>query len=103
MGREFYAHHDHVFIEPIVETMTEGGIALIEHTDEDAPDVRMKHGTVRFAGKGKLLEDGQLSPLQAYAGLEVLYYVLPRTGRRVKVNGVEMDVVRDIDIAGHYV
>lgn len=100
--REFYAHHDHVYVEPTKVTMTTGGIALPDSVDEGV-DVCVKEGTVRYAGNGKLLDDGSYAPLQARVGAEVHYYVLPRTGRHVVVNGVELDVVRDIDITGHYI
>jgi len=103
MAREFVAAHDHVLIERIKVEMTEGGIALPETEDDNGSELRVRSGIVRYVGPGPLLDDGSRAPCQAIAGREVEYQVLPIRARTRKINGVELDVVRDNDIIGSYI
>ena len=101
MARQFHAHHDQVLIEPLKISMTPGGIALPD-SDESSSEIQVKTGTVRYVGPGPLADDGTRVPCQSVAGQEVEYYVLPSRARKRVIEGVELDIVRDNDVVGHY-
>lgn len=102
MARQFIAHHDQVLIEHLKISMTPGGVALPEFEEDATSEIKVKTGTVRYVGPGPLADDGTRVPCQCVAGQEVEYYVLPSRARKRVINGVELDIVRDNDVVGHY-
>ena len=75
------------------EEKTKGGI-IIPDTAKEKP----MEGKVSAVGKGKLLEDGKIHPLEVKAGDRVLFGKY--AGTEVKIDGVEHLIMREEDILG---
>ena len=84
--------HDRVIVERIEERTTAGGIVIPE-TAGDKP----QRGKVIAAGPGKL-ENGQRCALDVKVGDSVLFGKY--SGTEVKVDGVDLLVMREEDIMG---
>lgn len=85
---------DHVLLKPTVEDkMTKTGIVLPD-TSED--DKGLKQGEVLAIGPGKVLENGNRSPMSVKVGDKVL---LKKYGPdEVKIEGTEYLVAEESDI-----
>jgi chaperonin GroES len=75
------------------EDKTEGGI-IIPDTAKEKP----MEGKVVAVGKGKVLEDGKVAPLDVKAGDRVLFSKY--AGTEVKLDGEEHLIMREEDILG---
>jgi chaperonin GroES len=75
------------------EEKTEGGI-IIPDTAKEKP----MEGKVVAVGKGKVLEDGKVAPLDVKAGDRVLFSKY--AGTEVKLEGEEHLIMREDDILG---
>jgi chaperonin GroES len=75
------------------EEKTEGGI-IIPDTAKEKP----MEGKVVAVGKGKVLEDGKVAPLEVKAGDRVLFSKY--AGTEVKLDGEEHLIMREDDILG---
>lgn len=75
------------------ETKTKGGI-IIPSTAQEKPVL----GDVIAVGKGKVLEDGKVRPLDVKAGDRILFGKY--SGTEVKIGGVEHLILREEDILG---
>jgi len=75
------------------EEKTEGGI-IIPDTAKEKP----MEGRVVAVGKGKVLEDGKVAPLDVKAGDRVLFSKY--AGTEVKLDGEEHLIMREDDILG---
>ncbi|MFQ5488619.1 MAG: co-chaperone GroES, partial [Gammaproteobacteria bacterium] len=84
--------HDRVIIRRKEEEQTSPGGIVIPDTAAEKP-VR---GEVIAVGNGKLLENGDLRPLDVQVGDEVLFGKY--SGTEVKVHGEELVVMREDDI-----
>jgi len=73
------------------EEMTKGGI-FIPETAKEKP----QQGEVIAVGKGKMLENGQIIPLEVKAGDRVLYGKY--SGTEVKLEGEEYLIVKESEI-----
>ena len=86
--------HDRVIIQRLdAETKSPGGI-VIPDTAAEKP-IR---GKVIAVGKGKILESGDVRPLDVKVGDRVLFGKY--SGQTVKVKGDELLVMREEDIMG---
>lgn len=86
--------HDRVVVRrKEEETTTPGGIVLPGSATE-----KPVQGEVIAAGNGKILESGQVRPLDVKVGDTVLFGKY--SGTEVKVNGEEVLVMREEDIMG---
>jgi chaperonin GroES len=84
--------HDRVIVKRLdQETKTASGIVLPE-TAAEKPD----QGEVLAVGNGKILEGGQVRPLDVKVGDRVLFGKY--SGQTVKMNGEELLVMREEDI-----
>ncbi|GAA5163098.1 co-chaperone GroES [Viridibacterium curvum] len=84
--------HDRVIIKRIeAERTTASGIVIPDSAGEK-PD----QGEVIAVGKGKILENGSVRPLDVKVGDRVLFGKY--AGQSVKVNGEEVLVAREEDI-----
>jgi len=72
---------------------TKGGI-IIPDTAKEKP----MEGKIIAAGKGKVLEDGKIHPLDVKAGDRVLF--AKYAGTEVKIDGEEHLIMREDDILG---
>ena len=84
--------HDRVIVKRLeAETKSAGGI-VIPDTAAEKP-VR---GEILAVGKGKILEDGKVRPLDVKVGDTVLFGKY--SGTEVKIDGQEMVVMREEDV-----
>jgi chaperonin GroES len=85
---------DRVIVKRVEEEgKTKGGI-IIPETAKEKP----MEGKVIAAGKGKVLEDGKIHPLDVKAGDRVLFGKY--AGTEVKIDGEEHLIMREDDILG---
>ena len=73
------------------EERTKGGIVLPDSAKE-----RPQEGKVLAVGKGKLLEDGTVKPLEVKAGDRILFGKY--AGTEIKVDDGEVLILREDDI-----
>ena len=86
--------HDRVLVRRVEdEKKTPGGI-VIPDTAAEKP----MQGEVVSVGNGKLLDNGELRPLDVKAGDKILFGKY--SGTEVKVDGEELIVMREDDIMG---
>ncbi len=86
--------HDRVIVKRVEEeTTTAGGIVLPGSAAE-----KPSEGEVLAVGNGKLLENGDIRPLDVKVGDRVLFGKY--SGTEVKVDGEELIVMREDDIMG---
>jgi chaperonin GroES len=85
---------DRVIVKRIEEEeKTKGGI-IIPDTAKEKP----MEGKIIAVGKGKVLEDGKINPLDVKAGDRVLFGKY--AGTEVKIDGEEHLIMREDDILG---
>ena len=85
---------DRVIVKRVEEEeKTKGGI-IIPDTAKEKP----MEGKIIAVGKGKVLEDGKIHPLEVKAGDRVLFGKY--AGTEVKIDGEEHLIMREDDILG---
>ena len=84
--------HDRVIIKRLDEERTSPGGILIPDTAAEKP----VQGKVVAVGKGKILEDGQVRPLDVKVGDKILFGKY--SGTEVKVDGEDLVVMREEDV-----
>ena len=84
--------HDRVVVKRMEEERTSPGGIVIPDSATEKP-VR---GEVLAAGKGKILENGDVRPLDVKVGDKVLFGKY--AGTEVKIDGEELLVMREEDI-----
>ena len=84
--------HDRVVIKRLEEERTSPGGIVIPDTAAEKP-IR---GEVLAVGKGKILENGEIRPLDLQKGDRVLFGKY--SGTEVKVDGEEVLVMREDDV-----
>ncbi len=84
--------HDRVIVRRKEEERTTAGGIVIPDSATEKP-IR---GEVTAVGKGKILEDGQVRPLDVKVGDQVLFGKY--SGTEVKVEGEDLLVMREEDI-----
>ena len=86
--------HDRVIVRRTEEErMSAGGIVIPDSATE-----KPVQGEIVAAGKGKLSDDGKVTPLDVKVGDKVLFGKF--AGTEVKVEGEELLVMREEDIMG---
>jgi chaperonin GroES len=86
--------HDRVLVRRMEEeTTTAGGIVLPGSATE-----KPNQGEVLAVGKGRILENGDVRPMDVKAGDKVLFGQY--AGTAVKVDGEELLMMREEDIMG---
>jgi chaperonin GroES len=84
--------HDRVIVKRLEsETKTAGGIVIPDSAAE-----KPIQGKVVAVGKGKILEDGTVRPLDVKIGDKILFGKY--SGTEVKVDGDELVVMREEDV-----
>lgn len=86
--------HDRVIVRRMEEERTTAGGIVIPDSATEKPI----QGEVIAVGKGKILENGDIRPLDVKAGDKVLFGKY--SGTEVKVEGEELLVMREEDIMG---
>jgi len=85
---------DRVIVKRIAEEeKTKGGI-IIPDTAKEKP----QEGKVIAAGKGKVSDDGKLTPLEVKVGDKILFGKY--SGTEIKLDGEEHLIMREEDILG---
>ena len=85
---------DRVIVKRVEEEEKSKGGIIIPDTAKEKP----MEGKVTAVGKGKLLEDGKIHPLDIKAGDRVLF--AKYAGTEVKIDGEEHLIMREEDILG---
>lgn len=86
--------HDRVLVRRMEEeTMSAGGIVLPGSATE-----KPNQGEVLAVGKGKILESGDVRPMDVKVGDKILFGQY--SGSAVKVDGEELLMMREEDIMG---
>jgi chaperonin GroES len=84
--------HDRVIVKRLEsETRTAGGIVIPDSAAE-----KPVQGKVVAVGKGKILEDGNVRPLDVKVGDKILFGKY--SGTEVKVDGDDLVVMREEDV-----
>jgi len=84
--------HDRVIVKRLEsETKSAGGIVIPDSAAE-----KPVQGKVVAVGKGKILEDGTVRPLDVKVGDKILFGKY--SGTEVKVDGDELVVMREEDV-----
>ena len=86
--------HDRVIVKRLEEERKTASGIVIPDTAAEKPD----QGEVIAVGKGKILEDGKVRPLDIKVGDRILFGKY--SGQTVKVEGEELLVMREEDIMG---
>ena len=86
--------HDRVIVRRKEEERTSAGGIVIPDTATEKP----MRGEIVAAGNGKILENGDVRPVDVKVGDEVLFGKY--SGTEVKVEGEELIVMREEDIMG---
>jgi len=86
--------HDRVIVRRMEEERTSAGGIVIPDSATEKP----AQGEVIAVGKGKILENGDVRPLDVKVGDKVLFSKYG--GTEVKVDGEELLVMREDDITG---
>ena len=84
--------HDRVIVKRLEEERTSPGGIVIPDTAAEKP----VQGKIVAVGKGKILEDGKVSPVDVKVGDKVLFGKY--SGSTVKIDGDELLVMREEDI-----
>jgi chaperonin GroES len=85
---------DRVIVKRVAEEEKSKGGIIIPDTAKEKP----MEGKVTAVGKGKVLEDGKIHPLDVKAGDRVLF--AKYAGTEVKIDGEEHLIMREDDILG---
>ena len=89
---KFRPLHDRVIVKRVEEEeKTSGGIII-----PDAAKEKPQQGKVVAAGKGKILENGKVSPLVVKKGDRILFGKY--SGQEIKIDGEEHLIMREDDI-----
>jgi chaperonin GroES len=86
--------HDRIVVKRLEEERKSPGGIVIPDTAAEKP-IR---GKVIAVGKGKLLENGDIRPVDLKVGDQVLFGKY--TGTEIKVDGEELLVMREDDVMG---
>jgi chaperonin GroES len=85
---------DRVLVEPLeAEEKTAGGIVIPDSAKE-----KQQRGKVVAVGKGRVAEDGKVTPLEVKVNDQVLFGRY--SGTEVKVAGNEFLIIKEDDILG---
>ncbi len=86
--------HDRVIVRRLEEEEKSAGGIIIPDTAKEKPI----QGEVIAAGKGKILENGDVRPLDVKKGDRVIFSKY--AGTEIKLDGVEYLMMREDDILG---
>ena len=84
--------HDRVIVKRLEEERTSPGGILIPDTAAEKP----VQGKIVAVGKGKILENGEVRPLDVKVGDKILFGKYG--GQEVKVDGEDLLVMREEDV-----
>ena len=86
--------HDRLIVERLEDTEQVVGSIIIPDTAKEKP----QQGKVIAAGKGKVKDDGTVTPMDVKKGDTVLFGKY--SGQEIKLDGVEFLIMREDEILG---
>ncbi len=86
--------HDRLIVERIEDTEQKVGGIIIPDTTKEKP----QQGKVLAVGKGKVQEDGTVTPVDVQAGDKVLFGKY--SGQEITLDGTEYFIMREDEILG---
>jgi len=86
--------HDRLIVDRIEEGEQQVGGIIIPDTAKEKP----QQGKIIAAGKGKIKDDGSVTPLDVKAGDTVLFGKY--SGQEIKLDGDEFLIMREDEILG---
>jgi chaperonin GroES len=86
--------HDRVLVRRMAEEEKTAGGIIIPDTAKEKP----QRGEIVATGKGRVMEDGKVSPLEVKVGDRVLF--AKYSGTELKLDGHEYLMMREEDILG---
>jgi chaperonin GroES len=86
--------HDRLIVDRIEDTEQQVGGIIIPDTAKEKP----QQGKVIAAGKGKVKDDGSITPLDVKAGDIVLFGKY--SGQEITLDGTEYFIMREDDVLG---
>ena len=86
--------HDRVIVKRLEEERTTPGGIVIPDTAAEKP----VQGKIVAVGKGKILEDGQVRPLDVKSGDKILFGKY--SGTEIKIDGEEFLIMREEEVLG---
>jgi len=86
--------HDRIVVQRIEDKETVRGGIIIPDSAKEKP----QEGKVLAVGKGKMLEDGRVIPLDVQAGQRVLFGKY--SGNDIKLDGEEYTLMREDEVLG---
>jgi chaperonin GroES len=86
--------YDRIVIQRLEEKETVRGSIIIPDSAKEKP----QEGKVLAVGKGKMLEDGRILPLDVKVGQKVLFGKY--AGNEIKLDGEEYTLMREDEVLG---
>ena len=86
--------HDRVLVRRMPEELKTAGGIIIPETAKEKP----QRGEIVATGKGRVTEDGKVTPLDVKVGDQVLFGKF--SGSELKLNGEEYLMMREDEILG---
>jgi chaperonin GroES len=86
--------HDRVLVRRVAEESKTAGGIIIPDTAKEKP----QRGEIVATGKGRVTEDGKVTPLDVKVGDRILFGKY--SGTELKLNGEEYLMMREEDILG---
>ncbi len=94
MATKFTPLHDRILVRRVEEAETTRGGIIIPDTAKDKP----QEGEVISVGKGKVNEEGKVTPLAVKAGDRILFGKY--SGSEIKIDGEEFLIMREEEVLG---
>lgn len=86
--------HDRILVRRVEESETTRGGIIIPDTAKDKP----QEGEVISVGKGKVNDEGKVTPLAVKAGDRILFGKY--SGSEIKIDGEEFLIMREEEVLG---
>ena len=86
--------HDRLLVRRLAEDEKTSGGIIIPETAKEKP----QRGQVMAVGKGRILDDGKINPLEVKEGDSVLFSKY--SGTELKLDGQEYLMIREDDVLG---
>jgi chaperonin GroES len=94
MATKFTPLHDRILVKRVEEAETTRGGIIIPDSAKDKP----QEGEVISAGKGKIMEDGKVRPLDVKEGDRILFGKY--SGTEIKLDGEDYIIMREEEVLG---
>jgi chaperonin GroES len=91
---KFTPLHDRILVRRVEEAETTRGGIIIPDSAKDKP----QEGEVISAGKGKIMEDGKVRPLDVKEGDRILFGKY--SGTEIKLDGEDYIIMREEEVLG---